>query len=448
MSTASPWTAASSATIFSSSAASRSASGANLAASSASAVCAASSLRPVQREIEVAAAVVELADSDATASGRARARCRSRGRAPRRADPGALVAGLLREHLERGGERQELAERVPAQVVLVQELLDVLGRGAAGARLEQAAAVHQRDDREHLGARPELEDREQVGQIVAQDVAGDRDRVLAAAGAVEREAGRVGDVDMISISRPSVSSRSSAGRTLRSSCASCGRCLVEPEDGRHAATRVRARRRARPSRGSARPSPGTCARCRRPATSCSISVAPLSSTTRTRAGRRDLERLVVRAVLLGLLGHQADVRGGAHRRGVERAVPAAVLDRLGVQRRVGVVGDHELRVLLLAGGVPHLTGCADRRRHRGVDDHVARDVQVGDPAVGVDHRERRASRRRRRSRPGSPRAALRHPLERRSSAAMPSSALTPAAASAAPCSRTAPGRTCGPRGRR
>ena len=78
-----------------------------------------------------------------------------------------------------GPEGQELAQRVPAQVVLPQELLDVLGRRAAGAGLEQPAAVHQRDDRLHLGARAELEDREQVGQVVAQHVAGDRDRVLA-----------------------------------------------------------------------------------------------------------------------------------------------------------------------------------------------------------------------------------------------------------------------------
>jgi hypothetical protein len=39
-----------------------------------------------------------------------------------------------------------------------------------------------------------------------------------------------------------------------------------------------------------------------------------------------------------------------------------------------------------------LARVADHRRHRGVDDHVARDVQVGDPLVGVDHRDRRASR--------------------------------------------------------
>ena len=35
-------------------------------------------------------------------------------------------------------------------------------------------------------------------------------------------------------------------------------------------------------------------------------------------------------------------------------------------------------------------GGADHRRHRRVDDHVAGDVQVGDPVVGVDHGEPRA----------------------------------------------------------
>ena len=43
-----------------------------------------------------------------------------------------------------------------------------------------------------------------------------------------------------------------------------------------------------------------------------------------RAVDRDLERLVVRAVLLGLLRHEADVGHRTHRRGVERAVRLAV----------------------------------------------------------------------------------------------------------------------------
>ena len=53
---------------------------------------------------------------------------------------------------------------------------------------------------------------------------------------------------------------------------------------------------------------------------------PASSTTRTAPSAGDLEGLVVRAVLLGLLRHQPDVRHAAHGRRIERAVRLAVLD--------------------------------------------------------------------------------------------------------------------------
>ena len=108
------------------------------------------------------------------------------------------------------------------------------------------------------------------------------------------------------------------------------------------------------------------------------------------AGLLDLERLVVAAVLLGGLGHQADVGHRAHRGGVEGAVRAAVVDDGLVDAGVAAVGDDGERVAFLAVGSPHVAGRADHRRHRGVDDDVAGHVQVGDALVGIDHRERRA----------------------------------------------------------
>jgi hypothetical protein len=99
----------------------------------------------------------------------------------------------------------------------------------------------------------------------------------------------------------------------------------------------------------------------------------------------------VAAVLLGLLRHEADVGRRAHRRRVEGAVLLAVADGLVVERRVGRVGDDELGVLQLVLRVPHLARAADRRRHRGVDDDVARHVQVGDAAARVDLRQRRTA---------------------------------------------------------
>jgi hypothetical protein len=53
-------------------------------------------------------------------------------------------------------------------------------RGTAGAGFEQSAAVDQRHDRQHFGAGSKLENWEQVGEIVAQHVAGDRNGVLTA----------------------------------------------------------------------------------------------------------------------------------------------------------------------------------------------------------------------------------------------------------------------------
>ena len=101
------------------------------------------------------------------------------------------VAGGLGEVLEAHREREELAQAVPAQVVLLDQLLHVLGRRAPGARLEEPAAVDQRDDRQHLGGRAELEDREEVGEVVAQHVAGHRDGVLALADPLQGERDRL-----------------------------------------------------------------------------------------------------------------------------------------------------------------------------------------------------------------------------------------------------------------
>ena len=106
-------------------------------------------------------------------------------------------------------------------------------------------------------------------------------------------------------------------------------------------------------------------------------------------GIRDLEGLVVAAVLLGLLGHQADVRHRAHGRRVEGAVDAAVVDDGLVDAGVRAVGDHREGVVLLAVRAPHVARGADHRGHRRVDDDVARHVEVGDALVGVDHRQAR-----------------------------------------------------------
>ena len=190
---------------------------------------------------------------------------------------------------------------------------------------------------------------------------------------------------------PSVSSSSSAGRDLARAARRRARASRRARTRRARRSPARARRRAGPSPGSARPWSGTSARCRprRPRAPSASSPALVDDADRARRG--DLERLVVRAVLLGGLRHQADVRASCpsspgrtrRARGSGRRSPR----RAGRRSESGITN---LVSSLLALGVPHLARRADRGRHRGVDDHVARDVKVGDPAVGVDHRERAA----------------------------------------------------------
>ncbi len=136
----------------------------------------------------------------------------------------------------------------------------------------------------------------------------------------------------------------------------------------------------------------------------------------------DLEGLVVAAVLLGLLRHQADVRRRAHRRRVERAVLAAEVDRLRVQRRVRMVRDDRLGVLRARPW--RSTAVPTARIIAGIDASMITsrgNVQVRDPAVGVDHRDRRS--RSHRSVSIAARIAvalvLRQPVQRRQDRAQP-----------------------------
>ena len=62
-----------------------------------------------------------------------------------------LIPTCLRQMFQRSAKRQEFAQRIPAQIPFVLELLDMLGRRTAGPGLEQPAARQQRNDRQHLG---------------------------------------------------------------------------------------------------------------------------------------------------------------------------------------------------------------------------------------------------------------------------------------------------------
>src|SRR5690348_67277 len=120
-------------------------------------------LGPPQRQIERRAAVVDLVH---LARGKAAVfeiladrlveRFRQQGCPP--------VARLRRDEFQRRHERAILAERIPAQMPFLHELLHVLWRRSAGAGLEHLTACEHRHDREHSRARSQFENREQVGE--------------------------------------------------------------------------------------------------------------------------------------------------------------------------------------------------------------------------------------------------------------------------------------------
>mmetsp|Transcript_52936 Transcript_52936/g.147415 ORF Transcript_52936/g.147415 Transcript_52936/m.147415 type:complete len:343 (+) Transcript_52936:714-1742(+) len=112
-----------------------------------------------------------------------------------------------------------------------------------------------------------------------------------------------------------------------------------------------------------------------------------------------LESLVVGTILLRLLRHKTNVWHSAHGRDVKSPVLLAIVDGFLEDASITTVGDNCLRVAqvrvpcsLFRVWTPHLSGRADHRRHRRVDDDVARHVQVGNAVVGVHHGQLRALR--------------------------------------------------------
>jgi hypothetical protein len=259
-----------------------------------------------------------------------------------------------------------------------------LGAEPPAPGLVHAAAGHQRHDGQHLGAGAQLHDREQVGQVVAQDVAGGADGVQAAHHALQRVAHGAHlahDLDVQAGGVVLVQVHLDLGDQLRLVRA----VGVEPEHHRHAGVAGAVTASLTQSRIG-----GVLDLAHAPDVALLDVLAQqhLAGGDVDDVGHAvlgDLEGLVVRAVLLGLLRHQADVGHGAHGLRIERAVPLAEVDHLLVDAGEGALGHHGLDVLEAAVGAPHLAAVADHGGHRGVDDDVVGRVEVGDALGRVDH---------------------------------------------------------------
>ena len=103
---------------------------------------------------------------------------------------------------------------------------------------------------------------------------------------------------------------------------------------------------------------------------------------------RDFEGLVMGAVFLSLLCHEADIGNSAHGAGIEGPVSAAIINHRLVHACVGGIGNNSQRILLFTSGVPHVTGRPDHGWHGSIHNHIGRNMQVGDAFIRVDHGQR------------------------------------------------------------
>ena len=314
--------------------------------------------------------------SDGTIQGGCQHQCR-----------GAVTA--LADVLQAGAQGAELPQGVPSQVVLGQELGDVFGGRAARAGLEESAAGQQRDDGQHLGAGAHLEDREEVGEVVTQDVSGDRDGVLALANPFQGERhgvdrGQDAEVQSFGVVLGEVPAH------LRDDLTVVGPGLVQPEHRRG----VR-----QTSTFDGQPHPvahrNVLDAAHPPDVAGLHLLADEHLVTRTHldgAVAGNDERRRVGSVLLGLLGHESDIGHVSHGGLVEGTVGATVVQDGRVHRGVAAIRDDGQGLLELALGIPHASAVAHDGGHRGVDDDLVAGVQVRDARIGVHHRQRGACR--------------------------------------------------------
>ncbi len=66
------------------------------------------------------------------------------------------------------------------------------------------------------------------------------------------------------------------------------------------------------------------------------------------------------------------------------------INRCGVDTGIRTIRNNKVGILLSALLIPHLTGATDSGRHRSIDDHITRHVQISDALIGINHGNRRA----------------------------------------------------------
>mmetsp|Transcript_48950 Transcript_48950/g.106433 ORF Transcript_48950/g.106433 Transcript_48950/m.106433 type:complete len:230 (-) Transcript_48950:341-1030(-) len=214
---------------------------------------------------------------------------------------------------------------------------------ATSTSLVHTASCQKRDNGEHLGARPELNDRKEIRVVISEDVAGDRNGVQALARPLYRDAASVlrghdFDVQAFRLVHWQVLLHLADHDGIMSPV------LVEPEDCLCASS---------PSSSNGEFDPILNGNVLGLAHAPDITLLDLMLKENLTASGvdnpddavlLDLKGLVVRSIFLGLLGHKTHVGHSAHGGGVKGAVFPAVVDGNLEDARIATVRDHRLAV--------------------------------------------------------------------------------------------------------
>src|SRR5688572_14657799 len=235
---------------------------------------------------------------------------------------------------------------------LLEKLLDVLRRGTAGAGFIEATTGQQRNNRQHLGARAELENGEEIREVVAQDVPGDGDGVLSFANALQSRAHRL-DRRLNPDVEPGRVVILEIALSFFDHVPVMAAIRIEPEDCSGAG-------QSRTSHCQLDPVANGEVLCLAHAPDVSLFNRMLKDHLSFRIhdaygpGCWNQECLVMRTVLFRFLGHQADVGYSAHGGYMECAVSLTVIEYFLVDAGARPVRNQVARVAQLAVTSSHL----------------------------------------------------------------------------------------------
>ena len=99
------------------------------------------------------------------------------------------------------------------------------------------------------------------------------------------------------------------------------------------------------------------------------------------------EGFIVGTVFLGFLRHQTNVRYAAHGAWIVGAIYLTVVDYCLINTCVAAIGNKRLGIMKNTIRPPHHAGITNHRRHRSINNDVARYVKVGNSLIRINHSE-------------------------------------------------------------